>query len=96
MIKGMKDYGISTSKISRILGISRTTVRNYLKSKKLLQYLRIPTGSKLEPYIPLMRDMIDQHNLSAVKTYEGLKKKSFQESYSIMNHYSRPMRNDRK
>ena len=96
MIKSMKDQGLSISEISRRLGISRTTVRKYLKSGKLPQYHRIPAGSMIKPYIPLMREMIDMHNLSAVRIYEELKKKGFQGSYSLVKQYSRPMRNDRK
>ncbi len=33
---------------------------------------------------------------TAVRIYEELRKKGFQGSYSLMKHYSRPMRNDRK
>ena len=50
----------------------------------------------IEPFLPLVREMIDQHNLSAVRIYEELRKKSFQGSYSLVKQYSRPMRNDRK
>ena len=96
MIKSMKYKGLSISEISRRLGISRTTVRKYLKSGKLPQYHRIPAGSMIKPYIPLMREMIDMHNLSAVRIYEELKKKGFQGSYSLVKQYSRSMRNDRK
>ena len=96
MIKSMKDQGLSISEISRRLGISRTTVRKYLRSGKLPQYQRIPAESMIKSYIPLMREMIDVHNLSAVRIYEELKKKGFQGSYSLVKQYSRPMRNDRK
>ena len=91
-----RDQGLSISEISRGLGISRTTVRRYLKSGKLLQYHRDPAGSMIEPFLPLVREMIDQHNLSAVRIYEELRKKGFQGSYSLVKQYSRPMRNDRK
>ena len=50
----------------------------------------------MEPYLPLVRDMIDRHNLSAVRIYEELRKKGFKGSYSLVKQYSRPMRNDRK
>ena len=43
-----------------------------------------------------MKEMINQHNLSAVRIYEELRKKGFQGSYSLVKQYSRPMRNDRK
>ena len=96
MIKSMKDQGLSISEISRRLEISRTTVRKYFRSGKFPHYQRIPAGSMIKPYIPLMREMIDVHNLSAVRIYEELKKKGFQGSYSLVKQYSRPMRNDRK
>ena len=66
MIRSLKDQGLSISEISRRLGISRTTVRRYLKSGKVPQYYRGPAGSMIGPYLPLVREMIDQHNLSAV------------------------------
>ena len=96
MIRILKDQGFSISEIARGLGISRTTVRRYLKSGKVPQYHRDPAGSMIEPYLPLVREMIDQHNLSAVRIYEELREKFFKGSYSLVKQYSRPMRNDRK
>ena len=90
-----RDQGLSISEISRGLGISRTTVRRYLKSGKVPQYHRDPASSMIEPYLPLVREMIDQLNLSAVRIYEELRKKGFKGSYSLVKQYSRPMRNDR-
>ena len=96
MIRSLKDQGLSISEISRKLGISRTTVRRYLKSGKVPQYHRDSAGSMIEPFLPQLRDLIDRHNLSAVRIYEELRKKGFQGSYSLVKQYSRPMRNDRK
>ena len=96
MIKSLKDQGLSISEISRRLGISRTTVRRYLKSGKVPQYHRDPAGSMIEPILPLVTEMIDRHNLSAVRIFEELRKKGFQGSYSLVKQYIRPMRNDRK
>ena len=96
MTRSMKDRGLSISEISRRLEISRTTVRRYLKSGKVPRYHRDSAGSMIGPYLPLVMEMIDQHNLSAVRIYEELRKKGFQGSYSLVKQYSRPMRNDRK
>ncbi len=94
--KSLKDQGLSISEITRRLRISRTTVRRYLKSGMVPQYHRDPAGSMIEPFLPLVREMIDQHNLSAVRIYEDLRKKGFKGPYSLVKQYSRPMRNDRK
>ncbi len=96
MIRSMKDQGLSISEISRRLGISRTTVRRYLKSGKVPQYQRDPAGSMIERFLPLVKEMIDQHNLSAVRIYKELRKKGFKGSYSLVKQYSRPILNDRK
>ena len=72
MIRSMMDQELSISEISRRLGISRTTVRRYLQSGKVPHYHRDPAGS-----------MIDQHNLSAVRIYEELRKNGFYGSYSL-------------
>ena len=96
MIKGLKDQGLSISEISRRLGISRTTVRIYLKSGKVPQYHRYPVGSMISSFLPFVRDLIDRHNLSAVRIYEELRKNGFQGSYSLVKQCGRPMRNDRK
>ena len=77
MIRSLKERGLSISEISRRLGISRATVRRYLKSGKVPQYHRDPAGSMIEPFLPLVREMIDRHNLSAVRIYEELRKKGF-------------------
>ena len=96
MIRSLKDQGLSISEISRRLEISRTTVRRYLKSGKVPQYHRDPAGSMIEPFLSQLRELIDRHNLSAVRIYEELRKKGFQGSYSLVKQYSRPMRNVRK
>ena len=59
MIRRLKDQRISISGISRRLGISRTKVRRYLKFGKVPQYHRDPIVSMIEPFLPQLRDMID-------------------------------------
>ena len=96
MIKEMKDQGLSISEISRRLGISRTTVRKYLRSGKIPQYHRNPPGSLMDKFVPLVRDMIDRDNLSAVRIHEELQKRGFEGSYSLVKKHCRSLRKDRQ
>ena len=96
MVRSLKDWGLSISEISRRLGISRTTVRRYLSSGKVPQYHREPVSSMIELFLLLVREMTDHHNLSAVRIYKELRKRSFKGSYPLVKQYGRPMRNDRK
>lgn len=85
MIRSVKDQGLSINEISRRQGISRTTFRRYLKSGKVPQYHRDPVGSMIEPFLPLLREVIDQHNLSAVRIYKELMKKTFRDHIPSSN-----------
>ena len=84
MIRSLKDQELSISEVSRRLGISRTMVRRYLRSGKVPQYQRDPAGSMIESFLPLVRKLIDRHNLSAVRIYEKLKNKGLKDhSYMV-------------
>ena len=50
----------------------------------------------IDPFLPLVMEMIDHHNLSAIRIYEELRKKGFKGSYSLAKQYSRPVQNNRK
>ena len=72
MIRNMREKGMSIKAISRELGISRNSVRKYLRSDPKGKRNR-KKGSKLDPYRDRIRALIDEHNLSAVRIFEEIR-----------------------
>ena len=95
MIKEKRDRGMSISDIAEEMGISRPTVRKYLKSKRPVEYDRKNRVSILEPYKAHIKDRINKYNLSAVKILEEIRKQGYTGEYTILKDYCRTVRKDR-
>jgi len=96
MIREMHRNGMSISEISRRLGIDRKTVRKYLKSDNVPKYTNTrERSSKIEPFLPTVKELISKYNLSAVRIHEDLVRRGFNGSYSLVKRYARLYRNDR-
>jgi transposase len=95
MIREMHDKGMKITQIAKELGISRPTVRKYLKSKKPPEYNKKRRKSLLEDFKPYIRERIDEYNLSAVRILEEIKKKGYKGGYSTLKNYCRTLRKDR-
>jgi len=54
------------------MGISRPTVRKYLREEKYSGYSREGRVSIVSWYEDYIRDMINRYNLSAVRIYENI------------------------
>ena len=95
MIKEKRDRGMSISYIAEEMGISRPTVRKYLKLKRPVEYDRKNRVSILEPYKAHIKDRINKYNLSAVRILEEIRKQGYTGEYTILKDYCRTVRKDR-
>ena len=53
-------------------------------------------SSKLDPYRDRIRDMIDKHNLSAIRILEEIRKQGYDGGYTILKDYCSTVRKDRR
>jgi transposase len=53
-----RSEGMSIKSIARVLGVSRNTVRQALRSVEPPKYVRAPTGSAMDPFIPRVRECL--------------------------------------
>ena len=95
MIREMRNRGMKITEIAKELGMSRPTVRKYLKSRKPPEYGKKKRASKLEEFKPYVRERIDEYNLSSVRILEEIKKKGYTGGYTILKDYCRTLRKDR-
>ena len=58
--KTMAADGISQREIAARLGINRRTVRRMLIAEEPPSYRRSPQGSKLDPFEPLLRELLEE------------------------------------
>ena len=97
MIRNLIDKGLSISEISRQLGIDRKTVRKYAQSDEIPRLHNIgKRSSKLDPYRDSIKDMIDRHNLSAIRILEEIRRLGYDGGYTILKDYCARVRKDRR
>ncbi|EQD69553.1 integrase catalytic subunit [mine drainage metagenome] len=95
MIREMRNRGMKITEIAKELGMSRPTVRKYIKSKRPPEYSKKKRISKLEGFKLYIKERIDQYNLSAVRIMEEIKKKGYTGGYTILKDYCSTLRKDR-
>ena len=94
MIRNMKNDGMSIRSIAKEMGISRNSVREYLKSDPVKKNKK-KRSSKLDPYRDTVKAIIDRDNLSAVRILEEIRKKGYMGGYTILKEYCHDIRKDR-
>ncbi len=60
------------------------------------QYHRDPAGSMIEPFLPLVREMVNQHNLSVIRILEEIRKQGYDGGHTILKEYCSAIRKDRR
>ncbi len=96
MIRNLKETGMSNREIARELGVSRNTVNRMLKKTRIQEKKKRHRGSKLDPYREKIRSLIDDHNLSAVRILEEIRKTGYNGGYTILKDYCNKLRKDRR
>ena len=71
----MRERGTKVAGIARELGISRPTVRKYMKARKPPEYNKKRRVSILDTYKPFIKDRVDRYNLSAVRILAETRKR---------------------
>ncbi len=87
---------MSVSDIANEMGVSRPTVRKYMKVKKPPAYGKENGTSGLEPCKAYIKDRTDRHNLTAARILEEIRKKGYAGGYTILKDYCRTVRRDRE
>ena len=96
MIRNLKEMGMSNREIARQLDISRNTVSRMLRKTRIQEKKKRHRGSKLDPYRENIRSLIDEHNLSAVRILEEIRKFGYDGGYTILKDYCYELRKDRR
>lgn len=95
MIRDMKEKGMSVTEIAKKLGIDRKTVRKYMNSDKVPRPSHRKRKSKLDSVRPIIKELIDKYNLSAVRILEEIRKWGYQGSSTILKEYCKTLRKGR-
>ena len=89
MIRNMKEKGMSIKSIVRELRIWRNSVRKYIKTEQKRNM--IGAGNQ-----NLIRSLIDDRNLSAVRILEEIRKTGYNGGYTTLMDYCHELREDRR
>ncbi len=83
----------SIREIARTLGISRNTVRKYLRSPELPKPApRPPRESKLDPYKEYIMERLDSGEQNCAALLRKLREEGYEGSYTILKDFVKPFR----
>ena len=89
----LKGEGRSIRAIARDLGVSRNSVRKYLRSPQVPQAKeQTPRGSKLDPYKEYLRERLAESLENCVVLLRELRGRGYTGGYSILKEYVHPFR----
>lgn len=93
----LKGEGKSIRGIARETGKSRNTIRKYLRSKGIPESQPRPQRpSKLDPYKPIINDLLRQGIYNCEVILPIIKEQGYQGSHSILREYVKPFRPPRQ
>lgn len=95
-IKILNKQGMGIRKIARTLGISRNTVRRYLRHEAILSYKKRPKKSSiLDPYrssIAVRLEQAKPYNIPATVIYKEIQQQGYQGGLTIVRNFIRSIR----
>ncbi len=88
----LKKQGKSIREISKMLGLSRNTVRRYLRNEKANVHAsqHVKRGSVLDPFKPYIHDRLNKalpDKIPSTVLLRELQAQGFKGSYSLLSHY---------
>ena len=87
----LKGEGRSIRAIARDLGVSRNSVRKYLRSPQVPKAKeQAPRGSKLDPYKEYLRERLAEGLENCVVLLRELRRRGYTGGYSILKEYVHP------
>lgn len=92
-IIALRRNGYSIRKISRTLHLHRDTVKRHLEAEDFPQYRKQKRRpSMLEPYYPMIRDLLEEDDYQATRIFERLKQCGYCGSYGVVRDYVRSVK----
>jgi transposase len=92
-VKAMAADGVSQREIARRLGINRRTVRRLLGSGEPPRYRRTRQGSKVDPFEPLLRRVLEEWpQIKAPRMTEVLREHGYEGSVDVVKRRLRELR----
>jgi transposase len=92
-VRTMAADGVSQREIARRLGINRRTVRRMLASEEPPRYRRTAQGSKLDPFEPVMRRVLEEWpEIKAPRLTELLREHGYEGSVDLVKRRLRELR----
>ena len=92
-IKDLRDReGLKASQIADVLGLDPRTVTYWLAQERFHPRRTAHRVSKLEPFKPQIRQMLEKYPYSAMQVWQRLSEQGFDGSYSTVKAYVRTVR----
>jgi len=96
VIRNTKEKRMSNKEIAHEPGISWNTVSKELRITRVKERQNRKRGSRLDPCRDRIGELIEKHNLSAVRILEDIHNLGYNSRYTILKEYCTTLRKDRR
>jgi len=88
--------GLKAAQIAGVLGLDPKTVAYWLGQERFRTRRSTPRASKLDPFKPQIRQMLEKYPYSAAQVWQRLREQGFEGGYSMVKAYVRTVRPQRQ